>query len=234
MNDLRRNGEGYVDETAYKALLNVQKGNKMEIYRGDIFFVRKGGKIVGSEQGENRPCVIVSNNTGNYHSSIVEVVPLTTAEKKPLPTHVEVMCHVPSTALCECIQNVSKERLGEYIRSCTDAEMDAIDKALMVSLGLEGSTFVVEKDNTLQAAQIDELRMKLEGAERMLAQEKTFVDDLQRELGELADEHDELQRMNEILKNSAGGVKKEDAIRIETERDMYKNLYEQLFERMVK
>jgi mRNA interferase MazF len=47
------------------------------------------------------------------------------------------MCKVPSTALCEQIDTVSKGRLGNYVRKCTDEEMDAIDKALMYSLGIE-------------------------------------------------------------------------------------------------
>jgi mRNA interferase MazF len=176
----------------------------MEIYRGDIFYIRKGGQITGSEQDAGRPVVIVSNNTGNYHSDIVEVVPLTTQEKKPLPTHVEVLCHVPSTALCECIQNVSQERLGEYIRSCTDAEMDAIDKALMVSLGLDS----FDNDSYEKAALelVNELKAKLE----VVAKE------------------------NEQLKASANQNSNEEAIKLLTERDLYKNLYEQLFERLVK
>lgn len=108
----------------------------MEILRGDIFFVRKAF-CEGNEQDAGRPAVIVSNNIGNEHANIVEVVYLTSQEKKPLPTHVEIVCRVPSTALCEQISTVSKERLVEFVRACTDDEMKRIDKALMVSLGID-------------------------------------------------------------------------------------------------
>ena len=109
----------------------------MKIYRGDIFFVKGYSKKTGSEQMQNRPAVVVSNDKANEHSPVVEVVFLTTVKKtKYLPTHVDVLCQIPSVALCEQVHSISKERLGVYVRSCTDKEMKSIDKALMVSLGL--------------------------------------------------------------------------------------------------
>lgn len=57
-----------------------------EVYRGDIFYIATGG-YVGSEQKAGRPGIIVSNDTANKHSPNVEVVFLTSQEKKPLPTH---------------------------------------------------------------------------------------------------------------------------------------------------
>ena len=108
----------------------------MEVYRGDIFYILKGGHVTGSEQETGRPAVIVSNDVGNKHSDLVEVVFLTTKSKKPLPTHTEVICQVPSTALCEQVQTINKSKLGNYIRSCTDEEMKRIDFALKISLGL--------------------------------------------------------------------------------------------------
>lgn len=104
--------------------------------RGDIYYIEAGGVCVGSEQKPGRPGVIVSNDLGNKHSSNVEVVFLTSQSKKELPTHVSVICKVPSTALCENIQTVSKERLGTFIRACSDNEMREIDNALLCSLGI--------------------------------------------------------------------------------------------------
>lgn len=103
--------------------------------RGDIFFITEG-TYTGSEQNGGRPGVIVSNDVGNKHSPNVEIVFLTSTEKKPMSTHVKIMCKVPSTALCENIQTVSKERLDTFIRSCTTSEMKQIDNALLCSLGL--------------------------------------------------------------------------------------------------
>jgi mRNA interferase MazF len=111
----------------------------MEILRGDIFFVSPGGNYCGSEQKPNRPAIVVSNDLANKHSPNVEMVFLTSQEKKPLPTHVEVIAKVPSTALCENIQTVSKERLGDFLKSCTTTEMKKIDEALLISLGMKSS-----------------------------------------------------------------------------------------------
>lgn len=108
----------------------------IEPRRGDIFYVNKG-YTTGSEQDAGRPAVIVSNDTGNEHAPVVMVVYLTTQPKSPMPTHCGVYARVPSTALCEQICTVSKDRLGEYIRSCDNEEMDRIDKALMIALGIE-------------------------------------------------------------------------------------------------
>lgn len=137
MNELKRNASGYYDPTAYEALKGVMK--TMEIKRGDIFFVEYGKyqfdfPVMGREQ--SRPAIIVSNDKGNMFSSSVEIVYLTTQEKKPLPTHCNVLCRTPSTALCEQVYTVPKDRLGDFIRTCTDREMKAIDECLKVSLGL--------------------------------------------------------------------------------------------------
>ncbi len=113
----------------------------MEFYRGDIFYISRGDTFaVGSEQESGRPGIIVSNNIANEHSPCVEVVYLTSQAKKALPTHVSVQCKVLSTALCEGVYTVSKDRLGDFIRSANDEEMERIDKALLVSLGLDCST----------------------------------------------------------------------------------------------
>lgn len=112
----------------------------MEYYRGDIFFVAQ----LGCTDKAWRPAVIVSNNKGNKYADQVEIVYLTTAKKKPMPTHAPVMCLEPSTALCEAVYTVGKARLGEYIRCCSKQEMEDIDKALMISLGLETPTNAAE------------------------------------------------------------------------------------------
>lgn len=113
-----------------------------DYYRGDIFYITPFYTVTGSEQRAGRPDVIVSNDANNKYSPNVEIVFLTSQEKKPLPTHVPVMCRVPSTALCENIQTVSKDRLSTFIKSCTTKELKNIDNALRVSLGISDSPSV--------------------------------------------------------------------------------------------
>lgn len=107
----------------------------MDIFRGDIFYIMPG-EADCFDLKAGRPGIIVSNNMGNQHSDRVEVVYLTTKDKKPMPTHVDIICRQKSTALCEQITTVSKDRIGEFIKTCTTAEMKRIDEALMVSLGI--------------------------------------------------------------------------------------------------
>lgn len=106
-----------------------------QVKRGEIYYVRKGAST-GSEQSGSRPAVIVGNDIGNERSPVVLVVYLTTRSKPQMPTHAQIECKESSIALCEQIFPVDKSRLGDYIRTATDAEMQEIDKALAVSLGI--------------------------------------------------------------------------------------------------
>lgn len=111
----------------------------VKISRGEVFYVNSIFPTVGSEQKSGRPAVIVSNNLNNEHSECVEIVYLTLQKKTPLPTHIKIKDGVcsGSTVLCEQITTVSVERLGDYMCRLPDDTMDAIDKALIISLGLD-------------------------------------------------------------------------------------------------
>ena len=61
----------------------------MLIKRGDIFYADLD-PVVGSEQGGIRPVLIVQNNVGNKYSPTLVVLPLSTAKKNHLPTHIPV------------------------------------------------------------------------------------------------------------------------------------------------
>lgn len=108
-----------------------------KIHRGDIFWIRQDLNSVGSEIRKNRPAIIVSNDRNNTYSETVEIVYLTTAEKKPMPTHIVInTMGKQSTALCECVYTVDKARLENYYCTLTDAETKMVDEALLVSLGI--------------------------------------------------------------------------------------------------
>lgn len=106
-----------------------------EIHRGEIFYMTFKEQV-GSEQQGGRPVIVVSNETCNKFSPIATVVPLTTKDKKPLPTHVELndeRLPVYGTILCEQVQSVSHYRLGSYVG---DRVMRKIEKALCVQLDI--------------------------------------------------------------------------------------------------
>lgn len=105
--------------------------------RGDIYYIKSNFSEVGSEQHAGRPAVIVSSNGLNNNSEHVEIVYMTRAPKKDLPTHVTVRdTQATSTVLCEQVHTVSKQRLGDYMGGVTEQELAAIDTALAISLGL--------------------------------------------------------------------------------------------------
>ena len=110
----------------------------MEIKRGSIWYVESSYAAVGSEQRPGRPAIVVSNDKNNQHSGTVEMVYLTTQPKHDLPTHVTIhSTNRVSIAICEQITTVAVERIGSYYGQATDEEMAAIDRAMLISLGIQ-------------------------------------------------------------------------------------------------
>lgn len=106
------------------------------VHRGNVFWTNFY-YTTGSEQAGLRPCIIVSNDLANKHSPTVTIVPITSRNKKALPTHATVFATgQKGTALCEHICSISKDRLGQYIADCSAAEMEEITKCLKVQLGI--------------------------------------------------------------------------------------------------
>jgi len=110
------------------------------IKRGDIYYADLN-PVVGSEQGERRPAIIVQNDKGNKYSPTVIIVPITgKLNKTSLPTHVFIpkTCGIEkdSLALTEQIRAIDRSRLGDYIGSAGKSVMSQIDMALSVSVGL--------------------------------------------------------------------------------------------------
>ena len=100
------------------------------IKRGDIYFARLN-PVIGSEQGDLRPVLIVQNDVGNKHSPTVIIVPLTcNLEKKPLPTHVFITqtgdLEYKSLALAEQVRTIDRSRLSRYIGRIDMDEQSAI------------------------------------------------------------------------------------------------------------
>lgn len=184
-----------------------------DIKRGEIFYISRG-VTTGSEQFSDRPAVVVSNDRNNENSNTVEVVYLTTQPKADLPTHCTIRSTGRiSTVLCEQVHTVSVERVGKYIGQCTDVEMKNIDIALMISLSLDAGTKTSKQYN-----------------ETIERQQET-IENLKAEIEQLKKEKAE----NEAVEQQGNGAEAagEEIIRTRTERDTYKALYENLFERML-
>ena len=110
------------------------------IRRGDIYYADLR-PVVGSEQGGVRPVLIIQNDVGNKHSPTTIVAAITGRKTKAaLPTHVAIMTNglkTESTVLLEQIRTIDKARLGEYIGRLDSKTLAAVDRAIVVSLGIK-------------------------------------------------------------------------------------------------
>lgn len=126
------------------------KGKNIIPKRGDIYYISNSKFYATDPINEaGRPGIIVSSDKLNSHADMVEVVYLTTKDKHPMPTHTSIVCKIPSTALCETIYTVSKDRLGDFVRCCTDKEMAEIEKCMLYSLGIEKKSVIKEAPVTV-------------------------------------------------------------------------------------
>lgn len=113
--------------------LTIKRG---EIYLADL------SPVVGSEQGGQRPVLIVQNDVGNKYSPTVIIVAITAQiSKSKLPTHVEIPAaghglKKDSVILTEQIRTIDKKRLIQLIGKLDYKIMDAVNIALNISLGL--------------------------------------------------------------------------------------------------
>lgn len=157
--------------------------------KGDIFYIEST-----RENETGRPAIIVSNDKVN-DGQWVQVVYLTTQPKMDLTTHIDISStQRTSVALCERISTIDARRIGEYISSCTDYELQLIDIALSISLGLDFQT----EENTAKRNKNTETVAKVP---------------------------ENVTKVNET---------DDTVIKLTVERDTYKQLYENLLERMMK
>lgn len=104
---------------------------------GDIYRMKFGGSA--NEQCGWRPGLVFQNNVGNAHSPNIIALPLTSILKKVnQPTHVIVKASDTglkrdSMVLCENPERMSKERLGDYITTLSDAYMKQVAEASILS-----------------------------------------------------------------------------------------------------
>ena len=113
--------------------------------RGDIYLVDLG-TTVGSEQGGCRPVLLLQNDVGNHYGPTLIVAPISSRYWKKLkqPTHslIEGIQNLtsPSVVLAEQIITIDKLRVMKYLGKVPEDQMQNINKAVKISLGLEQPT----------------------------------------------------------------------------------------------
>lgn len=113
------------------------------IRQGDVWFVEAapvpGGGTVGNEIWSGRPAVIVSNDSINQRSGVVQVVYLTSPNKQRRTNTINPTVHVnrrESIAVCNQVANVDKSRLTSRISHVEDHELEAIQNGIAIALDL--------------------------------------------------------------------------------------------------
>lgn len=104
--------------------------------RGEVWWVEFDPSI-GSEIRKTRPAVIVSNDIANAHLARVVVVPLAIGVSKLYPGEALItLAGKKSKAMADQIMASDKSRLKSRLGAVTAAEMQALDAAMMLHLGL--------------------------------------------------------------------------------------------------
>lgn len=113
----------------------------MTIKRGEIYLADLS-PVVGSEQGGQRPVLIIQNDIGNKYSPTVIIIAITAKiSKSKLPTHVEIPAkghglNKDSVILAEQIRTIDKKRLIQKIGKLDNKILDKVNESLYISLGL--------------------------------------------------------------------------------------------------
>lgn len=178
-NDIKKNGSGYYDPTAFKAIINTGGVNNMEVYKGDIFYIEKG------KTGEKSPAVVVSATEVIEETGCAQVAWLTNKEENSSSTHAKVMCMTPSVAICEKLSFAYLDRFGEYIRTCTEKEIQDIDNAMLATFGIE------RQNDNADCEEIKTLKKELEEKQREIEEMKVSAREKETEEKEPDDQMEE-------------------------------------------
>lgn len=114
--------------------------NNNVIKKGQVWYCDLSGNK-GSEQGGVRPCLVVQNDKGNQFAPTIIIAPITSRRTKAkLPTHIwlSVTCGLSVNSMVELeqVRTIDKSRLLQYVGEIQQGEMNLVNKALMISLGL--------------------------------------------------------------------------------------------------
>lgn len=159
--------------------------------RGEIYWIKPSPyrEAIGHVQRPGRPGVIVSSDEINGKGYTYEIVYLTTQPKRDLPTHCTIRSSQEiSTVLCEQIQTVSFEQLGDQLGTCTQEEMHAIESCMKISLGIYDYTESYEDENTStedREAELDNLWQENDDLREKLAKAQAEAEVLRRLYNEL-------------------------------------------------
>ena len=114
------------------------------VRRGDVVIVELNPTRGNEQRGDNRPCLVVQNDTGNEFSPTTIIAPFTTGYDDPYPFEVEIKAEESplrddSVVDCSQLRVVDVDsRVQTKIGQLSSAHMADVDRAIRISLGLDG------------------------------------------------------------------------------------------------
>lgn len=211
--------------------------NEEKILRGDIFTTIK------PDQTEGSPCLVVSSDEVNESSLCVMVVYL---NDKPARNETDVTINAKGLRVADCsrVYTLHKSRIAEYVRSCTDTEMGEIQEAILSALGIYAGVDLVDPKEVAENANLkkdveilkDECNMYMKSFEDMRNERdelKEQVENLKAINRELAQGYKEAAVEMETVELKECVMISENEIRLQTERDLYKKLYDETLDKLL-
>lgn len=105
--------------------------------RGEVWWVNFQ-PAAGGEISKRRPAVIVSNDVSNRHLNRLQVIPLTSNIERLYPSEAYVSVNGErNKAMADQLTTVSKSRLSDSFAELSGLDMEQVEKAIRVQLGLK-------------------------------------------------------------------------------------------------
>lgn len=222
LDELKRNGSGYYDPTAYEAIKHMEDEG-MEMKRGYIYMCQRPGK-----EPELYLNISAEGRTGMFASVLL------LTEKDDLKYGAAINCRGMKYVGCDLVMYLKKEYLTDFVKCATADEMAEVDRMVAKALGLaemSDESFSEHLNKQLNVAEktIDDLKFRLKQVE----EEKYGLEKaLELSTKDLLEMELDLREAHKQVPVFPVEIEKE-LLRAETQRDMYKELYEQMLEKMI-
>jgi mRNA interferase MazF len=109
------------------------------IERGQVYWVNFEPSL-GGEIRKRRPAVVLSNNAANTHLNRVQVVPITSNTDRLYPGEAYITLNREKRkAMADQLATVSKLRLGTQIGTLAKDDLNRVEDAVLVQLGIDCS-----------------------------------------------------------------------------------------------
>lgn len=108
------------------------------IQRGDVYYIEGAKEAAGAEMVKTRPGIVISDQNQVKDSHVVTVVYLSHKEQTKNRAHVP-MTHdgLRGVALCEHIYTVDVSRVGDYLCTLTEEEMEEVQAGVESVIGVD-------------------------------------------------------------------------------------------------